>query len=70
MLKSLLKNFIKRDTLEQVFSCEFWEKHLFIEHLQPTASVVPKMVFHMMQNVIYGAIIYWFVCFEGGVICL
>ena len=33
--------FIKKGTLAQVFSCEFWEisnKHFFTEHLWTTAS--------------------------------
>ena len=34
-------NFVKKETLAQVFSCEFWEiskNTLFIEHLRETAS--------------------------------
>ena len=38
-------NFIKKETLTQVFSCEFCEifkKSLFTEHLQATASTCPR----------------------------
>ena len=34
-------NFIKKETLAQVFSCEFWEifkNTFFIEHLRETTS--------------------------------
>ena len=38
---SLACNFIKRETLAQVFSCEFWaifKNTFFTEHLRTTAS--------------------------------
>ena len=40
LLKTLLVNFIKKETLAQVFSCEFFEiskNKFFIEHLWMTA---------------------------------
>ena len=42
LIKLLACNFIKRETLAQVFSCEFWEiskNTLFTKHLWTTASV-------------------------------
>ena len=41
-------NFIKKETLTPVFSCEFYEiskNTFFIEHLRATASVHPKWYF-------------------------
>ena len=46
MIKREVCNFIKKDTLAQVFSCEFCEifkNTFFTEHLRTTASICSKV---------------------------
>ena len=48
-LQAIACNFIKKETLAEVFSCEFWEiiKNIFFtEHLGTTTSV-----FHKSSNI-------------------
>ena len=50
-LIKLQGNFIKKETLAQVFSCEFYEifkNTFFTEHLQTTASKCTKPFFRIL----------------------
>ena len=50
MLQAQACNFFKKETLAQLFSCEFWEiseNTLFTEHLWTTASVYILEVYSM-----------------------
>ena len=47
-----LANFIKKYSLAQMFSCEFWEiskNTLFIEHLQTTVSTNSGTFFELQK---------------------
>ena len=50
-------NFIQKETLGQVFSCEFWQiskNTFFTEHLWTTVSVDPDPIKPTSQEVIFG----------------